>query len=53
MKKFTSFIKFIPLIIVGIAVIVWGTLFQRGEKKEGAGTVPADDAEGSQAVFPY
>lgn len=53
MKKFKNFIKFIPLIIVGIAVIVWGTLFQRGEKKEGVKTTPSDDTEGAQAVFPY
>lgn len=52
MRRFTQYIKFIPLFLLGVAVIVWGMVFQRSTKESDGGLFSPND-QGEGPIFPY
>jgi len=50
LKKFSRFLKLIPLLLVGVAVIVWASVFQRKEEHKDV-QKPQNPEE--PPLFPY
>lgn len=52
-KRIINFIRFTPLFLLGVAMIVWTTIFHRNTGKD-AHTQPDNTGLGpDDAIFPY
>lgn len=52
MKQLFRYIKYIPLFLLGVTVIVWGMVFQRSTKESDGDIFSPNDQDGGP-IFPY